>query len=469
MEDQAMEEAPLRRNMAYRSWAPLLPSRYRPKTVVINRATSGLGTKDWAAFARYLRSDDTRLPSHPSLRVAVAQAQDYDTYVGEDEWTRPRTREEEEADAADRSARPPPVPPFTPVVDAVAKAIADLNQGGLPRDSDFGVVVCGERCAAGDATWASLTKTVRCASTMDTFHVLRASTRLMLDWEVQTTDNAAMAASEPQPEAEASPADDISFLLKAFVRFDPCFEFRVFFALTTPSQSSTTASPRLLGITQRCVDQVFPYLAAMENDGRATIADAIESRLLDSKLGPFWAAIAIFAGDAAAAASTGGCENKQNGVGHGAATAVAHLDVIYQESASLPLYILGVGFAGALPAPALPSIAQEEHQEEVEQPPEIDGGVFRLFRSLRGLATFDAASTAQMTPRLRVAEERSDLCFDGRHLAGGLPVELQRPELFANADPVFAEFLARFNEQARRDREQQQREAAAKEAATCAP
>ena len=252
-----------------RTWYNLIPVRSRlpARTFsfpVAAAAAAGSDDEESAAFARYLLSDDTRMPDHVAFRGPVNVERD-DGDDGRKIMTDPKDLSNLGGGGDDAGSEPeprPPVPAFSGVVRAVEAAVKELQdpQSRL-FDDDWGVVVGGVHGTLDDAKWSTMNGTLRCVDVRDVFAVLRCSSRLQRDFVRQQQQQQRTAAEEDG-------AGSIAFRLTRYIEHHASECFRVF-----------VVRGRVVAVSSRAVDQVFPHLAALdESASRAlfrTIRDAV--------------------------------------------------------------------------------------------------------------------------------------------------------------------------------------------------
>jgi hypothetical protein len=420
---------------AHSNWYALLPTRYRVPTVELPLAHSQDATEA-SPFAKYLLSDDTRLPSHPLFRMTAPKDEDFDVLLTERDEARLQTADDTEALAAQEEPSVPPAP-FTEEVAAVVRAIADLQDPTTRHeDADYGVVVGGAFGLADDANWSTLSGTVRCIDARDVFSVLRCSTKLQRDLTAQfellrSRGGGSTAATAFRP----------SVRLSRFVEHHPGHCFRVFVENGT-----------VLGVSQRAVDQVHEHLVMLTPSQHREQFNEIR-RVVQRYL-------------------CGGMPNA-SAVTASIDAPCMLVDVIY-EGGTLPVCVVGCTVVPSLAligiATSAESIAARREFGAASSVSQLTVAVndplaFRLFRTYEGLRAFafGEATAARLgegdvnKPReeIAVARDHDDLTGDGKQFAGAgsLPVELAHPELFA-MDQEMRDMLLRVMTQQQQQQQQ---------------
>ncbi|PWV19307.1 hypothetical protein C3747_10g89 [Trypanosoma cruzi] len=196
-------------------------------------------------FIQYLNSDDTRLPQHPTLTVEARPVDEYETYVGEDDWRREKAVDSDNTD---------PAPRFDDVVQWVSDTLNEIGGNG------DGVVLCGRRVVADDCGWAVFSRTPTLLSSRDVFIAMRNSSKFLRDLHHQL-QGVALAGAEGPMKVEVTLAKALSG--------NNTREFRAFlpYRLHTSAGDGCVeawAGHMYAGISQRATDVCFPSLMAWD-------------------------------------------------------------------------------------------------------------------------------------------------------------------------------------------------------------
>jgi hypothetical protein len=192
---------------------------------------------NFSSLLAYLRSADTRLPKHPSLRCFAADCAEYATYVGEDVWISENC---DEHDLKECSL------PDAAAADYIVRFARQVLLEGP-------VVVCGMFNSAVDVAWAMSTQTIACRSVRDVFLALRLSIKLQEDFDKQIESGGLLRIS-----------------LRRFSEHPPSCEFRAFVGWRASADA-----PVVLGITQRAVDVCYPDLGNLSRDQHGSMFRAV--------------------------------------------------------------------------------------------------------------------------------------------------------------------------------------------------
>lgn len=337
-----------------------------------------------AEFLAYLLSDLSVLPSDPRLRVAVAAPEDYESYIGEEDF---------EATGGS-SDRPPSVPQFTEFVDFFEDALRELQRNDLLG----GLVLGGTRCVADDATWATTCRTLKCPTLMDVFSTLRNSTKLLRDL---------------QDQSDVEGGGGVYLVCRTFTDIFPGCEFRAFVR-------AGASGAEVVGICQRNVDQVFDHLTRWSVRESERAFRAMEELLSRDSCKELWRRILIEASSSSP-------------------SIIIAVDLVF-ESETLPIFVLGISYVQQQSKAWSP----DEHLSTGDESVTAAGiEFFRLFSSEAHLAAH-WLHHQHATRIVFVATEHGDLIADARKVAdmSVLPLELQHPELFQH-DPATRELIAK--------------------------
>lgn len=136
-----------------------------------NNTAALAAEEELRSFFRYLLSDDMRMPSHPLVAGFMRDAEDYESYTGEEAWT-------SKPQEADENA----VPRFPLTIQRLDAALQRLGSGG------DGVVLCGKWTVADDCPWAVSSRSSKLYTTRELLAVMKCSTKFARDLAAQHSE-----------------------------------------------------------------------------------------------------------------------------------------------------------------------------------------------------------------------------------------------------------------------------------------
>ncbi|ORC87072.1 uncharacterized protein TM35_000242220 [Trypanosoma theileri] len=248
-------------------------------------------------FVHYLDSDDTRLPQHPALNVTAQPAEAYETYVGEDVWTR-EGEDTNNTGSTHNGASSASTPSFNEVVQWVMEAIAEVGGDGC------GVVLCGRYVVADDCGWAVSSRTPTLYSPREVFIAMRNSSKFLHDIHHQlhykmneNCEGSHEASTVVAPSATTGTARGcVEVTLARALGGDPVKEFRVFMPyrlhLVEGGKkifAEVWEQNRFAGISQRATDICIPKLMEWDehthNENYALVMHHVEeAKILEKAL-----------------------------------------------------------------------------------------------------------------------------------------------------------------------------------------